>query len=82
MEKRIYWITLLGPQPPCTVSAATADTHHCTSPCSLPRNCLWRLQVNGRFGIQASVRMTPSQAASRAVQDNCCYITRSTPVRG
>jgi hypothetical protein len=43
---------------------------------------LWCTQVNGRFGIQASLRMTPSQAASRAVQDNCCYITRSTPTHG
>ncbi|KAF6264899.1 hypothetical protein COO60DRAFT_1481361 [Scenedesmus sp. NREL 46B-D3] len=40
------------------------------------------VQVNGRFGIQASVRLTPSQAASRAVQDNCCYVTPSTPTTG
>jgi hypothetical protein len=66
------------------MSPATADTHHRTSPYPLPpvAACGARLQVNGRFGIQASVRMTPSQATSRAVQDNCCYVTRSMPTRG
>ncbi|WIA32953.1 hypothetical protein OEZ86_006119 [Tetradesmus obliquus] len=40
------------------------------------------IQVNGRFGIQASVRMTARQAASKAVQDNCCYTVRSMAAHG